>query len=225
MNFESTLSALIAGLPVVTPVSALSIAAVVFGLIGLLSILAALRALWSARLLGFTVRTLTGLLLLAAGALAGAIALGIQGFQALTHEELIARISVKPVGEQRFEARIVYPDAREQTFQLAGDEIYVDARILKWKGQANLLGLHTLWELDRVAGRYRSIDQEKSDMRTVHSLGETQTVDLFALRKRFAVLAPLFDAEYGSATFVPAAQAAELELFVSTTGLLLRPKG
>ena len=220
MSGESAMSTLSA----MSAVSGLSIAAMVLGFMGLVSILAALRALWRARLMGFTFRTLIGLLLLAAGALAGAVALGIQGFQALTNEELVARISVRPIGEQRFEARFVYPDAREQTFQLAGDEIYVDARILKWKSQANLIGLHTMWELDRVAGRYRSIDQEKTDIRTVHALGETQAVDLFALRKRFAVLAPLFDAEYGSATFVPAAQSAELELFVSTTGLLLRPK-
>jgi hypothetical protein len=211
-------------LAVASAISGLSVAAVVLALLGLLVILAGLRALWRARLLGFTCRTLIGLLLLAGGVLAGAIAVGIQGFQAMTREELVARISVRPIGEQRFEARFVYPDAREQTFQLAGDEIYVDARILKWKNHANLIGLHTMWELDRVAGRYRSIEQEKSAPRTVHSLGEPQVVDLFALRKRFAGLAPLFDAEYGSATFVPAAQAAELELYVSTTGLLLRPK-
>jgi hypothetical protein len=220
MNSMDGMSGII-GMNVVT---GLSITALVLGLIGVVLILTALRALWRVRLWSFTSRTLFGLLLLAVGALSGAIALGVQGFQALTREELVARVSVKPIGEQRFEARFVYPDAREQTFQLAGDEIYVDARILKWTPQANLIGLHTMYELDRVAGRYRSIDQEQSAPRTVHPLGEAQAVDLFALRKRFTVLAPLFDAEYGSATFVPASQPADLELFVSTTGLLLRPK-
>jgi hypothetical protein len=32
-----------------------------------------------------------------------------------------------------------------------------------------------------------------------------------------------FDAEYGSASYVPVAEARELDLMVSTTGLLLRP--
>ncbi len=209
------------GAPVIT---GLSIAAVVLGLIGLILILAGLRALWQARIWGFTSRTLIGLLLLASGLLSGAIAIGVQGYRALTHEELVARIIINPVAEQRFEARFVFPDAREQTYQLAGDEIYVDARILKWTPYANLVGLHTMWDLDRVAGRYRAIEQEKAETRTVYSLGTTQAVDLFSLRKRFAALAPLFDAEYGSASFVPAAQATELELYVSTTGLLLRPR-
>ena len=204
--------------------SGLSIAAIVLGLAGLLLVLAGLRALWRARIWGFTTRTLLGLLLLAAGALAGAVAAGVQGYQALTREESVARISIRPIADQRFEARFRFPDAQEQTFQLSGDEIYVDARILKWTPYANLVGLHTMWELDRVAGRYRSIDQEKSAPRTIFPLGGSQAVDLFALRKRFAGLAPLFDAEYGSATFVPAADTAELELLVSTSGLLLRPR-
>ena len=202
----------------------LSIAAIALGLIGLLLVLAGLRALWRVRIWRFTTRTLLGLLLLAAGALAGAIAVGVQGYQALTHEDLVARITIVPLGEQRFEARFVFPDSRSQAYQLSGDEIYVDARILKWTPYANLVGLHTMWELDRVAGRYRSIDQEKTAPRTVHSLGTVQAVDLFALRKRFAALAPLFDAQYGSATFVPAGEPVELELFVSTSGLLMRPK-
>lgn len=205
-------------------ITGLAIAAALLGLVGLFVLLAGLRALWRSRVLGFTSRTLIGLLLLAAGLLAGAIAVGVQGYRALTHEELVARIVITPVAGQRFEARFVFPDSREQTYQLAGDELYVDARILKWTPYANLIGLHTMWDLDRVSGRYRSIDQEKAETRTVYSLGTTQAVDLFDLRKRFAALAPLFDAEYGSASFVPAANATELELYVSTTGLLLRPK-
>jgi hypothetical protein len=202
----------------------LSIAAILLALVGLSLILAGLRSLWRARLWGFTSRTLIGLLLLATGLLAGAIAVGVQGYQALTHEEHVARIIINPVANQRFEARFIFADSREQTYQIGGDEIYVDARILKWTPYANLLGLHTMYELDRVAGRYRSIEQERAETRTVYSVGTTQAVDLFALRKRFSALAPLFDAEYGSATFVPAAQATELDLFVSTSGLLMRPK-
>jgi hypothetical protein len=110
------------------------------------------------------------------------------------------------------------------SFELQGDEVYVDAHILKWKHYANLAGLHTMWDLDRVSGRYRDVEQEKTAPRTVYSLGAKPSVDLFALRHRFAALAPLLDAEYGSATFVPAAGPAQLNLFVSTSGLLLRPR-
>jgi hypothetical protein len=47
-------------------------------------------------------------------------------------------------------------------------------------------------------------------------------VELFRLRQRYAFLAPLYDAEYGSATFVQVKEPAELEVRVSTSGLLVR---
>jgi hypothetical protein len=133
-----------------------------------------------------------------------------------------AHIVVKPTGKQRFMATFRFPDGREATYELAGDEIYVDAHILKWHPYANLIGLHTAYEIDRVAGRYHAVKDEREAMRTVHALARDKPVDLYALGRRYTFLAPVLDAEYGSATFVPVTRAAELELRVSTTGLLMR---
>src|SRR6266850_1482276 len=126
-------------------------------------------------------------------------------------------------GPQQFAATLRFPDGRMETYPISGDEIYVDARILKWHALANMLGLTTAYELDRVGGRYRGIDKERAAPRTLHALGREKPVDLFDLRKRYTFLAPFLDAEYGSAAFVPVDEAAELELRVSTTGLLFRP--
>jgi hypothetical protein len=204
--------------------SPLFIAAVVFGIVGAVLILAALAALVRRRPLRFALRTVIGLLFLSLGSLAATITIGIQGYQALTHEQIAAQVSVRPAGHQRFEAAFRFPDGRKAEFQLAGDEIYIDAHILKWQPLINILGLHTVYELDRVAGRYHAVADERSALRTVHSLSEDKPVDLFGLRRRYAFLAPLFDAEYGSATFVPVTQPMELELRVSATGLLIRER-
>jgi hypothetical protein len=58
----------------------------------------------------------------------------------------------------------------------------------------------------------------------VMSSGETcnKPVDMFSLRERYSLLSPLLDAEYGSATFIPAKEPTEVEVRVSTTGLLVR---
>ena len=196
--------------------------AIGFGAFGAILVIAGLVALFRWRPLRFLVRTLLGLVLLSLGALSAAVALGIQGYHALTREELAARISVRPAGPQKFGATVRYPDGREQVFDLAGDEIYVDAHILKWKPIANVIGLHTAYELDRVSGRYQAIEQERSAPRTVYLLREERPVELFRLRQRYAFLAPLYDAEYGSATFVQVKEPAELEVRVSTSGLLVR---
>ena len=198
------------------------VAATILAVLGLILVFAGVAALFRARPIRFTLRTLAGMLLVALGALAGLISIGIQGYQALTHEALAAHLNVRPQGPQRFQATLRYPDGREETFQLAGDEIYVDAHILKWKPVANMIGLHTAYELDRVAGRYRDIGQERSAQRTVYQLSEERLVDLLGLRRRYEFLSALLDAEYGSATFVPVSKPVELELRVSTSGLLIR---
>ncbi len=199
-------------------------AATVFAAIGAVLVLAGIAALLRARPLQFVLRALSGTVLILLGSLAGTIVLGTQGYRALTHEEIAARISVHPEGPQRFRAVFVFADGSRAEFALKGDELYVDAHILKWTPLANLLGLHTAYELDRVSGRFRAIEQERAETRTVHPLGLDRSLDLFDLRRRHAFLAPLLDAEYGSATFVPADRPAEIELRVSTTGLLMREK-
>ena len=196
--------------------------AVLFGVLGAVLVIAAVVSFIKLRLPQSGYRMAAGLLLLTLGTLAGTISVGMMGYRALTREEVAAHIVVKPVGPQRFLATFRFADGREATYELAGDEIYVDAHILKWHPYANMIGLHTAYEIDRVAGRYRAIKDEREAMRTVHALARDKPVDLYALRRRHAFLAPLFDAEYGSATFVPVTRPAELELRVSTTGLLMR---
>jgi hypothetical protein len=193
--------------------------------LGGIFVLAGILALLHLHPLKFIVRTLIGLVLVSVGAVSAAIGAGIQGYHSLTHEDLAARVLVWPAGQQRFTAVFRFPDGREATYSLAGDEIYVDAHILKWHPLANLLGLHTAYELDRVGGRYHSVEQERSADRTLHSLTRDRLVDLFSLRQRYAALAPLLDAEYGSAAFVPVDQGAELEVRVMPGGLIIRRTG
>jgi hypothetical protein len=203
--------------------SPLAIAGAALGLVGLLLVLAGAVSLARLQPLRALTRILAGLLAVSLGALAGSVAIGVQGYRALTHEETAARIELKPLGPQRFAANFRFSDGRTASYVLQGDAIYVDAQVLKWKPWANVLGLHTAYELGRVAGRYNDIEQERNAPRTVHALGVDRPVDLFALRRRHAWLSPLLDAEYGSGAFVAVDRGRSFDLRVSTTGLLLRP--
>ena len=175
------------------------------------------------RWMGGAVRALSGLLLLALAALAATITVGIRGYRALTLEVLAATVKTEPVGPQRFRATIMLPDRRLAMYELAGDAFYVDAHILKWHPAVNLLGLHTAYELDRVGGRYNAVADERRRPHTMYSLAGEKRVDLFSLARRFTLLRPLVDAEYGSAAFVAATRPVEYEVRVSSTGLLMRP--
>jgi hypothetical protein len=193
------------------------------GLVGALLLVAGLVALRRRRPFRFVTRTLVGLLLLSLGALGVAAGVGMQGYRALTREELAARIVVQPIGPQLFSATVHIPGRAESSYyELAGDALYVDAHILKWHPMANVVGLHTAYELDRIAGRYDDIERERTATRTVHSLAPDRSVDLFSLRTRYAILSPVLDAEYGSGTFARVTEPGEFYVLVSTTGLLIR---
>src|SRR5216117_831986 len=183
----------------------------------------AARAARARHWLGGTVRGLVALLLLALAALAATVTVGLQGYRALTFEEVAATVRTEPVAPQRFRATITLPDHRLAMYDLAGDAFYVDAHVLKWHPWASLLGLRTVYELDRVAGRYNAVADERTQPHTAYELARSKPVDLFFLARRFKLLGPLVDAEYGSAAFVAGTRPAEYEVRVSTTGLLMRP--
>ena len=92
-----------------------------------------------------------------------------------------------------------FPHGHESTLEQTGSDVYVDAFSLKWKPDANLPGLHTACELDRIARRNRSLKDEQASPRTVHALGTDKPIDLFNVRRRYVFLTPQLDAEYGSA--------------------------
>ena len=167
---------------------------------------------------------LSGLFLFALAALGGTVSVGVKGYRALTAEEVAARVRTEPTGPQRFRATVELPDGRVGQFDVAGDQLYVDAHILKWKPLVNLLGLRTGYELDRVGGRYVAVADERQRPHTVFPLGPDRPVDVYGfVRRHPRVLAPLVDATYGSGTFVGADQPRWFEVRVSTTGLLIRP--
>jgi hypothetical protein len=204
---------------VATPVVAIGLFCAVLSLAFLIVGISTVR---KRHVLGGAFGVLLALLLLALAALCGIISAASQGYRALTREEVAATVHIQRTRPDRFTARFVFPDGREEVFNLAGNEIYVDAHILKWKPIVNVLGLHTAYELDRVAGRYTKLDDERDNIRTVFALSRQKSMNMYDLREHFPLLRLLLDTEYGSATFVPAEGAAPLEIRVSTTGLLVR---
>lgn len=204
---------------------ALLVGATVFALLGAGVIFVGLVSLFRARPVGFILRSGVGILLVTVGTLLAGLAAGLQGYRALTREVVAARVSVMPTGAQRFSATFHFPDGQSATFPISGDEIYVDAHILKWTPLMNALGLHTSYELDRVGGRYRKLADERSNVRTVYALAPDRLIDLFDLRRQHDLMQPFVDATYGSATFATVTRPSELEVRVSTTGLMMRDTG
>jgi hypothetical protein len=96
-------------------------------------------------------------------------------------------------------ALVTFPDGRATTFVLSGDQ----GTWTPTSSVANILGLHTAYELDRIGGRYIELEHERDSARAIFSLTKLKRVDMFTLRRRWSAFAPLLDTEYGG-TFVTA---------------------
>jgi len=199
----------------------------VFALLALVLIVGSASAWRKRNRLSSFVGFLAAALFLSLGLLCGAITVGIRGYRALTQEVVAATIKTEPIVgvPQRFRATVTLADGSLHMFDLAGDAVYVDAHVLKWRPIGSLLGLQTVYELDRIAGRYQALGDEQTRERTVYSLAAAKPFDAFDLARRYWILRPFVDAEYGSATFIGATApgGGTYEVRVSTTGLLVRP--
>jgi hypothetical protein len=200
----------------------LVLAMAAFGLLSLLLLGASLAAVRRRRWIGTSVALLAAALFLTLAVLAATLGVATQGYRALTREEVAAVITTKPTGPDRFLVTFAFPDGRRENYEITGNGLYVDAHIVKWHPWANVLGLHTAYQLDRVGGRYDRLEDELRKPRTIFALSPAKPVDLFQVARSLAFLGPVVDAEYGSATFISAREPRQLELRVSTTGLLFR---
>ena len=196
--------------------SALLLAGIVFGLL--------VRRAWkNRRFMGCLTFLLLSIIAMLSALLVLLVSAGTKGYKALVREELAATAYITPLGNQQFRAKIVRPHAPDTAFAIAGDELYMDARILKWKPIVTVLGLHTAYCLDRVSGRYSDIRDERTKVRTLYSLNNgMRHWDLFFLRVRYGFLSPILDAQYGSAAFVPANDVKVVRILVTGSGLIAR---
>ena len=161
---------------------------------------------------------------LAAGALALVVALNLRTYSRLTYEQPVLSIEFQALAPQRFTAAVIRADRAEtQRFELAGDEWMVDARVLKWHGLANVLGLDAYYRLERISGRYREIEQERTAPHSVYPLHRESWLDFWSFAQTHAGWIPWVDGFYGSATYLPMANGARYQVSLSQTGLVARP--
>lgn len=143
------------------------------------------------------------------------------GYKAINQETKVADIYLKPNGNQQFEATIDWVDGTKSKFNISGDQLYIDAKILKWKSWASIIGIKTWYEFDRIGGRYVEINDERTKDRSVYQLSKDKDYDLYNIRKKYPMLSFMVDSEYGSAAFFMADVPKKIELSVSRTGLTI----
>lgn len=151
------------------------------------------------------------------------LAFSYYGYGRLVDEQTIGRIAFTQSAPEQFVARLMLDDRQDRMFELLGNEWQMDARVVTWKPPATMLGLDPIFQLDRLSGRYSSLDDERSKVRSVHSLSEPITLDVWQFARKYPKLMPGVDAHYGTATYLPMVHGAVFEVTMTRTGLIARP--
>lgn len=174
---------------------------------------------------------LSGGAFLGVGALVGLLGLNVQTYHRLTYERPVATIEVKQKAPQLFEAIVVEPPTEQdpqgitRTFEVHGDEWRIEARVLKWKSWASVLGLDSQYRLDRFSGRYTDTQQELTGERSVYDIRPTRQsgIDLWPVAREYRAYVPLVDTLHGSGTYMPMVEGAHYEVRITQGGLIARP--
>lgn len=201
--------------------SLLAIILIIIGLAALgWSIKVMLRPGW---ILGW-LRGMAGLALVICSLVLALVAFDLFSYKQLVAEQSIGTISFQQLGPQRFYATLVDTDGEEQRYELAGDQWQLDARFIKWPAALSAIGVKPGYRLDRISGRYYSLEMERRGERTVYALNDKRVgIDVWSFFKDSNSRFKLIDAVYGSATFMPMADSALYEILLSHSGLLARP--
>ncbi|WP_455381032.1 hypothetical protein [Acidihalobacter prosperus] len=162
-----------------------------------------------------------GMTLITAASVAGFAALDLAGYQQLTAERPVAMIRFKSVAPSGFVAYLKTTDGRIRHYRLHGQDWRLDARVLKWRSWAYLLGFKPLYRLTRLSGRYATVAGARSHLHTVYALGDVRGLDVWQWSRRLHLA--FVDAVYGSSVYLPMAAGAKYRIRLGVTGLIARP--
>ncbi|WP_044617726.1 hypothetical protein [Gynuella sunshinyii] len=162
-------------------------------------------------------------LLMVLGAVFGFFALfDLSSYRALNMEQNLATVSFEQLSKQRFKAMVSVSNDETWEYELAGDMWQMDVRIITWKGPLAVMGMLPAYRLDRLSGRYLTVEDENDNERTAYSFHDQKGLDAWAMMQKVGGLG-LIDASYGSATYMPMRHGALYAVGLAAKGLVARP--
>lgn len=146
-------------------------------------------------------------------------------YEKLLEEQTLATLSIEKLGKQHYRANVEFiQDGRQETYDLRGDLWQMDAKIIRWLGFFRAVGAKPGYRLDRISGRYYSLEDEHRFDRTVHSLQEPALgLDVWKWLHNGGKFVPWVEAVYGSATYLPLVDGGIYQVSLSSTGLTASP--
>ncbi|MBD9484425.1 hypothetical protein IB229_15670 [Pseudomonas sp. PDM14] len=193
------------------------------GLLAVLAIVVAVRILFNRSWFLGWLRGTFGLAFLALAALVGVVAYDLLSYSPLPEDKPLLTLSFSADGPQRYRVSLL-EGGEERQVTLEGDLWQLDARLLRWKGLASLIGLQPGYRLEKLSGRFLAIEQQESARNAQITLAQSPYgIDLWRWLRLGQHDLFLFDPEAARVTYLPITDGAMFNVTLSPTGLLAKP--
>ncbi|AOY87604.1 multidrug transporter [Marinobacter salinus] len=149
------------------------------------------------------------------------IAVNIAEYQSVEGMQTVAAISTERQGDQFWRVTMHPANAKPVTNSLRGDQWQVDARIIRFSGPLSWLGVAPGYRLERLSGRFTTLEQERAETRLAIDLNGKSWLDLWELDRKFDL--PFIEAVHRNVTFMPMRDGAMFDVRLSASGLVAVP--
>jgi hypothetical protein len=152
----------------------------------------------------------------------------IKPYRSFTNKELIAVVRCQPLDNgtntMQMELRLAKNGdiVGRETFTLKGDQWAIEGDILKWDDRLNFLGLHAMYRLTRVRGRYIDIQNEIQNTPTFYSLARDEGTLNWRWLYKYGHKLPFVTAVYGNTVFTYPSKEDTYEIYVTTSGFIAK---
>ncbi len=164
-----------------------------------------------------------GLAFLALALVVALVARDLWSYSELPQDKPLVTLNFKALGPQNYQVTLL-EGGNEREVRLDGDLWQLDARLFKWKGLGELLGLEPGYRLERLSGRYLAIEQQALAQHPRAQLAASPYgVDLWRWLRMAQRDFFLFAPEAQRVTYLPMADGAVYSVSLSPTGLMAQP--
>ncbi|MFQ5769511.1 MAG: hypothetical protein ACE5HX_03175 [bacterium] len=150
----------------------------------------------------------------------------IQSYQSFTKKELVAEVRCLPLEDRKgamfLELTPVNAGQIQEArkFLLNGDQWALEGDILKWDDWVNFIGLHTMFKLTRVRGRYVNYQDEIRQPPSVYSLVEREDDPQWRWLFKYGHKLRFVSAVYGNTVYTYPSENNIYEIYVTTSGFM-----
>ena len=196
--------------------------AVVLAVVAMLALLLSARLLLGNWLLAW-LRGTAGLLILALAVVIAVAAWDLHGYRQVDAKP-IATLAFNKLDDKRYALTLVDQAGVEQRHEINGDMWQLDVRLLRWPDAVARVGMKPGYQLDQLAGRYLSLEDEQKQPHTVIALhAEQRWFDLWTSLQRINRYFSLLTADRLRASYQPMADGALYSVVFLNNGIATQP--